>query len=251
MLVRQVLVGFQVAFLIGYEDDLLAIGGNMGEPRVACLVECHLRLLAPVCLHAPYLHQPAADRVKPDVLAAGRILRTIVETFGSGEPHFLAALCGDNIDIEVAFTRRAIGELLPIGAPAMQIARGERRDEARGIRPGEGQGIDARLAVLLRPVADGDLPAIGREDMVVVATHGKSRIDFLRLAGLVGREAEEVSAAVIDEPLAVVRPVGGFDEVGKLPDDGPLPAGDIQRFPRHWLLFGRMPGQNQAIRREE
>ena len=71
MLVRQVLVGFQVVFLIGYEDDLLAIGGNMREPRVACLVECHLRLLAPVCLHAPYLHQPAADGIEPDYWPQG------------------------------------------------------------------------------------------------------------------------------------------------------------------------------------
>lgn len=94
-------------------------------------------------------------------------------------------------------------------------------------------------------MADGDLPAIGREDMVVVATHGKSRIDFLRLAGLVGREAEEVSAAVIDEPLAVVRPVGGFDEVGKLPDDGPLPAGDIQDFQDTGYFLGVCRGKTK------
>jgi len=86
-----------------------------------------------------------------------------------------------------------------------------------------------RFAVLLGLVADGQLSAIGREAVVLVAAGGKSGVDQLGFAADGGQFAD-AAGAVEKEVLPVVRPVGRFDQPERVIDHTPIFRGDDDGF---------------------
>ena len=74
---------FQVTFVVGDEYNRFSVRGDVGEPGVTGFVKGHLGLFGAVCLHAPDLHESGAYGIEPDVLSAGGIFRSVIQTFGS------------------------------------------------------------------------------------------------------------------------------------------------------------------------
>ena len=68
------------------------------EPGVTGFVKGHLGLFGAVCLHAPDLHESGAYGIEPDVLSAGGIFRSVIQTFGSGQAGFFTSFRRDGID---------------------------------------------------------------------------------------------------------------------------------------------------------
>ena len=98
----------------------------MREPRIARLVKRHLRLLAAIRIHAPYLHQSAAYAVEPDMLAIRRILRTVIQIIGGSQSLLLpCSVSIHHIDVAdlVVVTHRTVSYRLAVRAPPMQVAR--------------------------------------------------------------------------------------------------------------------------------
>ena len=81
-------------------------------------------------------------------------------------------------------------------------------------------------------MADGYLLSVGSDYMVVVATGGKAGGDKFRFARLIGRDFVELAAAVVDEPLAVGRPVRRFDPIRKFFDNGARTVRYVQYLER-------------------
>ena len=113
---------FQVTFVVGDEYNGFSVRGDVGEPGVTGFVKGHLGLFGAVCLHAPDLHESGAYGIEPDVLSAGGIFRSVIQTFGSGQAGFFTSFRRDGIDVIVAVSFGAIGKLFAVGAPAVEVA---------------------------------------------------------------------------------------------------------------------------------
>src|SRR5579862_5548745 len=85
--------------------------------------------------------------------------------------------------------------------------------------------------VSLGLVAYGQQLAIRRNAVVVVALHGKSRVDHTRLSAR-GRNGVDASAAVIEQRLAVRQPVRRLDVRGGTVRYAPISTGDGLRLER-------------------
>ena len=86
-------------------------------------------------------------------------------------------------------------------------------------------------------MADGYLLSVGSDYMVVVATGGKAGGDKFRFAWLIGRDFVELAAAVVDESLAVGRPVRCFDPIRKFLDNGTRAVCYVQYLEDAGYLF--------------
>ena len=80
----------------------LPSGEMCGNQSLKLVVLRDLLLLAAVGPHPPDLHPPGARRVEVDPLPVRRVLRPIVDALRVGEAHFLAAVDGDLVDVELA-----------------------------------------------------------------------------------------------------------------------------------------------------
>lgn len=121
---------FQVSFIIGNEDNGFAVGRDVREPGVACLVERHLSLFGAVFLHSPHLHQAGTYGVEPDVFSAWGVFGTVVQLFGGGEADFLSAFCRNDVDVIITIPVGAIGKLLAVRTPSVQVAGTQRSNQA-------------------------------------------------------------------------------------------------------------------------
>src|SRR5206468_12281620 len=111
----------------------------------------------------------------------------------------------DGVDVELAIAFAAKGERPAVGRPTMPIG-GTKPGDAARCSALDGQDINERLA-LLRLVADGQLHAVGREAVVIVAARGESGIKPLRFAAG-DRQFANATGAVEQEVIPVTRPVG-------------------------------------------
>src|SRR6266568_7438070 len=105
-------------FFVGEKYHQLSIGRNVWKPVVVIVGE-HLFLIAPVSLHAPNQHMPAALGVEINVLAIGRILGAIVKTFRGRQPSFISACGWNRVDVELVVALANKGEGLAIRRPSM------------------------------------------------------------------------------------------------------------------------------------
>ena len=135
----------------------------------------------------------------------------------------IAATYRDGVNVEVAAPVGTVGQGLTVGTPAMQVAGTKGSDQAGAVGALQRQGIDARLPVFARGMAHGNLLAVGRKYVVVVATVGIAGVYQLRIAGIIGRHLIQFAATVVNQPPAIVRPVGCLDKVRELGDHRGLP----------------------------
>src|SRR3979409_992555 len=126
MLVIRVLVWLNL-FREGYVDDRLAVRRDVRKP-VVVLVVGQLFLVAAIRLHTPDLHHSTPGRVEVDVLAVGRILRTIVHARTSGQLAVLATPSRNTVDVKVPVALASKDEEPAIGGPTVQIGRTLRGD---------------------------------------------------------------------------------------------------------------------------
>src|SRR5205807_3887248 len=175
----------------------------------------------------PDLHRAGPFRVEVNELSVGRVIRAVVQTGRCGELLFVATLDRDGVDVELAIAFAAKGERLAVRRPAMPVGRAGTGDAAR--RPAlDGQDVNERFA-LLRLVADGQLHAVGREAVVIVAARGESGVKQLRFAAG-DRQFADAAGAVEQEVIPVARPVGRFDVIARVIDDAPVFGGDGDGF---------------------
>src|SRR2546427_2010449 len=145
------------------------------------VVERDLLLTRAVRPHAPDLHGAGTVRTEVNPLPVRRVIRPIIEPLRGGQARLAAAGDGNCVNVDLAAALRAVGERPAIRRPAVPVRRSRLRDELRRAA-GDGQRVDARAPVAFRLIADGELRAVGRDPVVVVAARSGARFDELRLA---------------------------------------------------------------------
>src|SRR6267378_4933875 len=138
----------------GDVHDPLAVGRDVREPVVEVVVR-DLLLPGPVGPHAPDLHPSAAHRVEVDVLAVGRVLRSVVESRHGGEADLVATVDRNLVNIEVAVSLADVHEPTSIGRPSVQVRGPPRGYTFRGAAGCRHRVDDRCAAVFHRMIADG------------------------------------------------------------------------------------------------
>ncbi len=200
----------------------------MGKPVVQ-LVVGQLLLLGPVGPHPPDLHGAAANGVEVDVCAIRRVLRSVVESRGIGQADLRATLHRNFVDVVITPTLRGIGKITVVVRPSVQVRRPLVRDLLR--RPTlYGHRINDGLAVVLFGVmADREHRPVERNYMVVIVAGSEVRVDDLRLPRC-EIESVEQSVVVVDECLAVGRPIRRLQRFGDPIQDLPMAGVDIHNL---------------------
>src|SRR5271163_2195990 len=181
--------------LIGEEDHPLSVGRNVREPIVVA-VGSDLLLFRAVGLHAPDLHHAGALGIEINIFSIGRIFGAVVEALGGGETRFFASGGGNGVDVKIAVAFPDKGESSAVRRPAMPI-RGRTLGDAPGSTAGERNDVHDGAMLFLRLIADGQLLAVRRNSVVVVAADGKAAVDPIRLGAC--SEGQAINAAVAIE----------------------------------------------------
>ena len=199
----------------------------MREPGISSLVESHLCLLRSIRFHPPNLHQSRTHRIKPNILSTGRVLRTIIKSLRRSQSFLFSTLGRNNINIKISIPGRAIGQLLPIRAPSMQIAWSHWRNQPWNATL-KRKSINTRLTILFCPMADRDRFTIRRDHMIVITAIGETAVDKYGLRRRFWRYPIKLPATVIYQPFPVGRPVRGLNQERELLDGLGLSRTNIQ-----------------------
>src|SRR5205823_5037191 len=140
----------------------------------------------------PNLHVSGALRIEVNVLSVSRVFWAIVQSLGRCQPCLFPARCRDSVDVEVAVPFTDERECLPIRRPSMQVRWRFLGDAPRRSALNR-NNVNERLMILLRIVADPQLRAIRRNQMVVVAARRESSVENL---GRAPRRRNFLDAAV-------------------------------------------------------
>src|SRR5437899_12271549 len=117
---------------------------------IVLLPKCHLFLLASVRAHSPDLHVSRALGVEVNVLPVRRIIGTVIQSLGGGQPRLFSARCRNRIAVELAVSLTNERQCLPIRRPSMPVGRRLLRDPPRSSSR-DRHTARKRVVALLRP----------------------------------------------------------------------------------------------------
>src|SRR5262249_8510022 len=113
------IVGADV-FVEGEKHDPLSVRRYMRKPVIVSVAGYFL-LPAPVRVHSPDLHASRASRAEIDVFPVGRILRAVVQPFGSRQANLLASGRRNLVYIEFTIPSRGVYQELSVRRPPMHV----------------------------------------------------------------------------------------------------------------------------------
>src|SRR5208283_5210188 len=88
---------------------------------VVVIVRSDLLLAASVSLHSPDLHHPGTFRIKINVLAVGRIIGAVIQSWRTRQSFFFASCCRDRVNIKLTIPFAAESQCLSVRRPAMPV----------------------------------------------------------------------------------------------------------------------------------